>query len=100
VTEFLSADEFVDMANDMIFAGFDGHFDVPELWSAVCAFPAEDAAALERHIRANPAPSPLIRTTHAFADGAWHLMVHLASFQAGTSTEADLVAFAAFMLSR
>lgn len=99
-TESLSAAEFVDLANHMIFAGFDEHFDVPELWTAVSAFAREDAAAVVRHLRAHPAPSPLIRGTHAFADEAWHMLLHLASFTSGASTEADLVELAAFMLAR
>lgn len=96
----MSAAEFVGMANELMCTGFDEHFDVPELWAAVSAIPEEDAAALAAHLRANPPRSALIRGTHPFADTAWHLLLHLATFRAGASSEADLVELAAVMLAQ
>ena len=71
---------------------------MPELWAAISAFPREEAVSLARDLSANPPRSVLIRGTHRFASDAWNMLLQLAMFHGGTSTEEQLVDFTATML--
>lgn len=98
--EALTPAQFVAMATDMMLAGFDEEFDIPELWGAVGGFPAEDVGHLHRHALANPPRSALVRGVHRHADDAWQMLAHLFAFHAGAAPPEALATFAASALAR
>lgn len=96
----MSAAQFVEMASELLLAGYDEDYDVPELWSAISALPKADVSTICRFIGENKPRSALVRGVHRFAEDTWHMLLHLTAFHAGGCTEKELVELASIVLAR
>lgn len=99
MAEALTPAQFLDMASELVAAGFDDDFDVPELWSALADLPPDDAVVLYRFVDAHPPRSALVPGVHRFADEIWRLLRHLLGFHAGAMRGEELRAFAEHLFS-
>lgn len=97
--DVISPKDFIDAASDLMAKGFDDEFDVPEVWEALAAMPAEDVSALYRWHGRHPPRSPLIRDVHPMASEVWRMLLNLLGFHAGTVTADELTTFAEYLLS-